>query len=196
MTLTAAPPPVFRLTVEQYRDLFRKGVLAEDAPVELLAGMLVEKRGRNPPHRFATQTLADLLKAMMPPGWFVDVREAATTDDSEPEPDVCVVRGSRRDFVAADRHPGPADVGILIEVADTSLDTDRLVKVPIYAEAGYPEYWIVNIPDSVVEVHTDPDRAAVPADYRGRRVYSVGDAVPVVIDGVEAGRVSVADLFA
>ncbi|MFO0925931.1 MAG: Uma2 family endonuclease [Gemmataceae bacterium] len=190
-------PPPYRLTVEQYHAMLRGGILSEDDKVELLEGVLVQKMGKNPPHRFATQQLNRILLPMVPVDrWFVDIQEPVTTADSEPEPDVAVFRGTPQQFVVAGQHPGPTDACLVIEVSDSSLRTDRGVKQRIYARAGIPQYWIVNIVDRRVEVYTDPSGADPAPAYRQRRDFAVGDEVPVVLDGVEVGRVRVADLFA
>src|SRR5207248_1191302 len=82
------------------------------------------------------------------------------------------------------RHPGPSDFGILIEVADSSLLTDRRDKGRIYARESIPVYWIVNLVDRQVEVYTDPDPAASPPAYRTRTDYRPGDAVPITFRGL------------
>lgn len=191
------PPPPFRLTVEQYHAMARQGILGEDDAVELLEGVLVQKMVKHPPHRFATQMLRDLLTSMVPADrWFIDDQEPLTTADSEPEPDLTVIRGTRRQYLEADRHPGPADVCLVIEVADSTLPTDRGIKQRIYAHGKITDYWIVNIVDSRVEAYTDPTGPDPAPTYRQRRDHPLGDEVPLVLDGVEVGRVRVADLFA
>ena len=116
---TVPTEPVWRLTVQQYHDMIREGILTDDDPVELLDGLLVPKMPRNPPHRIATRKTRQRLEACLPSGWYVDSQEPVTLPTSEPEPDVAVVRGSDAQY--SDRHPGPADLGLLVEVADTTL---------------------------------------------------------------------------
>ena len=123
----------------------------------------------------------------------MDTQEPVTTMDSEPEPDVSVIRGVRGDYV--DRHPGPEAVGLLVEVADTSLPPDRGWKKRIYAAARIPVYWIVKLPDRVVEVFTAPSGPAERPDYQTRHVCVTGEEVPVVLDGQEVGRIAVNDLL-
>lgn len=112
--------------------------------------------------------------------------------DSEPEPDAAVVRGAPRDYV--DTHPTTAL--LVVEVADTPLDLDRGKKAGLYAKAGIPEYWIVNLVEPVLEVHRDP--APVPggpseAAYRLVRRHAPSEAVTLSTPG--AGPVPVADLL-
>jgi Uma2 family endonuclease len=113
--------------------------------------------------------------------------------EGEPEPDVALVRGDRREYVQ--RHPGPADVALAVEVADTSLARDRGIKKRMYAQAGISVYWIVNLIGRRIEVYTDPDRTSQTPDYRGHHDYEPSDTIPVVLDGVEVGTLSVAALL-
>ena len=95
-----------------------------------------------------------VLFGTLPPGWDLKNQSAITTRESEPELDFVVVSGQARDYF--DRHPGPADIGLAIEVSESSLDRDRTLKARIYARAGVPTYWIVNIAERRIEVHSDP----------------------------------------
>jgi Uma2 family endonuclease len=167
---------IWRLSLEQYHDMIRADILTEDDPVELLEGWLVAKLRKKPPHRIATGSTRDALAARLPDGWFVDDQEPITLEDSEPEPDNTVVRGARRDY--QDRHPGAADVGVVVEVADTSLARDRGWKKQIYARARIPVYWMVNLIDRQVEVYTDPSGPAAEPDYARHQDYAVGETIP------------------
>jgi len=93
------------------------------------------------------------------------------------------------------RRGRPADCGIVIEVSDSSLWYDRTVKGRLYAEAGIPEYWIVNIDERIVEVYTSPNPAANPAEYATRTDYAVGQSVPLVPDGTAVAQLPIADLM-
>ena len=99
--------PIWQLRIEQYHQMIRTGILTDDDPVELLEGWLVTKMPKNPSHRLTTQLTCEALSGLIPAGYYVDDQEPLTTDESEPEPDVMIVRGHRRDY--RDRHPGPAD---------------------------------------------------------------------------------------
>jgi Uma2 family endonuclease len=189
------PQPLYRLSVEQYHAMIRHGILKSGDPIELIEGVLVQKMTKNPPHSFATQLLRDLLPRMVPPGWFVSDQEPVTTSDSEPEPDVTIVRGERRQYLEQDRHPGPADTALVIEVAESSLPGDRGPKGRVYARAAIPEYWIVNLVERRVEVYTDPTGPADEPGYRQERDFAADEEVPVTLDGQEVGRVRVGDLL-
>jgi Uma2 family endonuclease len=187
------PEPVLQLTVAQYHAMIRSGDLESGAPIELLEGWLVNKMPKNPPHSVSTAKARRHLSEVVPEGWSVDVQEPVTTRDSEPEPDVAVIRGLREDYV--DRHPGPYDIGLLVEVADTSLTRDRNWKKRIYAAAGIAVYWIVNLIDRQIEVFTHASSRSEQSDYGTREVFLPGDRVPVVLDGSEVGRIAVEDLL-
>jgi Uma2 family endonuclease len=191
--LEIPPEPVLPLTVAQYHAMIRVGVLESGAPIELLQGWLVTKMTKHPRHSACTAKTRRRLSEVVPGGWSVDVQEPVTTADSEPEPDLVVIRGSREDYV--ERHPGPEDVGLLVEISDASLDRDRGWKKRIYAAAGIPVYWIVNLVDRQVEVFTDPSGPGERPDYRTRQVFLAGDRVPVVLGGTETGWTAVRDLL-
>jgi Uma2 family endonuclease len=185
--------PVYRLSVSQYHAMIEHGILTEDDPVELLEGWLVFKMSKNPPHRIATKKLLRALERVVPTGWYVDSQEPITTSDSEPEPDVMVARGDTVDY--PDRHPGPHDTAVVIEVADASLNRDRTIKKRAYARAGVPAYWIVNLIERVVEVHTDPTGAVDRPDYKTRRSFAENDSLVLVVEGQELDPIPVRDIL-
>ena len=164
MTLAVQPrPPRFvpsptelkRFTVDEYHRMIDAGAFdVDERPVELLEGWIVYQMGHNPPHDVVVKLVATLLDRVLPSGWHTRVQSSITTADSEPLPDIAVVRGNPRDYLS--RHPAPADIALLVEVADSSLDRDRGEKAPLYARAGVPLYWIVNLQESVVEVYAAP----------------------------------------
>jgi Uma2 family endonuclease len=133
------------------------------------------------------------LERLVPAEWYVDSQEPITTDDSEPEPDVVVMRGETRHYL--DHHPGPNDVGLVIEVADITLQRDRGFKKRLYARAGLPVYWIVNLSDNQCEVYTEPSGPEPQPDYRQRQDYGPSDVIPVVLAGVEVGRIAVQEFL-
>lgn len=182
-----------RLSVDQYHKMMRTGILRSGDPIEFLEGLLVIKMSKNPPHVFANSRLHDLLSQLVPAGWFVNSQDPITTLESEPEPDGSVIRGSRRDYL--NRHPAPQDVGLIGEVADSSLTYDRGIKKRVYARAAIPVYWIINLEDRCIEVYTDPTGPADEPDYRQRQVFGENDLVPVVLDGMEVGKLEVKALL-
>jgi hypothetical protein len=188
-----SPYPVRRFTVDEYHQMIQAGILTEDDPVELLEGWIVLKMPRNPPHDMGIELAEDAVLARLPAGWRVRVQMAITTADSEPEPDLAVVRGSIRSNPG--RHPVPEDIGIVIEVADTTLNRDRTDKSRLYARAGIISYWVINLVDRQVEVYTDPSGPDANPSYRQRRDYGIQDSVPFVLDGQQLGQIPVRDLL-
>lgn len=136
---------------------------------------------KNRPHSLTTQTLRDLLPQLLPVGYFVEDQEPVTTEDSEPEPDMMVIRGKRRDYPA--EPPKPENVALIIEVANSTLHRDRTVKKRLYAAAEIPVYWIVNLMDNQIEVYTEPVETGRKATYQQQQIYGMEDEVPVVVDG-------------
>lgn len=192
--VTAVPhDPIWRLSVQQYHAMIQAGILTEDDPVELLEGWLVLKMPKSPSHRMVTRLLGKALERLLPADWYVDTQEPITLIDSEPEPDVVVVRGDTRQY--PDRHPGSQDVALVVEVADTTLRRDRTLKKRLYAQAGIPIYWIVNLPERWFEVYTQPSGPIESPDYGRRQDFGPADWVPVIIENSEVGRIAVQELL-
>jgi Uma2 family endonuclease len=188
-SLAVPDSPIWRLSIAQYHQMTQSGILTDDDPVELLEGWLVTKMPKNPPHRLATQLMREVLAQLLPIGWYVDAQEPITTADSEPEPDVVIVRGDRRQY--RDRHPGPSDVALVVEVSDTTLQRDRTIKQRLYASAGIPVYWIVNLVDGQIEAYGEPGGLVSAPRYARRDDYQRGTAVPLILDSQVIGEVAV-----
>lgn len=178
-----------RFSVAEYHKLIQMGILTENDDLELLHGYLVNKMPHDPLLDGTILSLQVLLGTVMPNGWVCRTQSSLTLSESEPEPDLAVVRGDRRSYYF--RHPKPADFGIVIEVANSSLDTDQIDKQLMYAMDGIVSYWIVNLPDRRVEVYTDPQPAADPPCYGTRSDFASGTAVPFVLDGATVGQIPV-----
>lgn len=193
----SAPPDDFfyRLSVRQYHGMVTRGILQPGTPVELLEGLLVETMPISPEHALGVKLGRRALERIVPDGsgWHVATENPVTTADSESEPDLAVLRGDPVDYQA--HHPSPQDAGLLVEVAHSSLDRDRGLKLRVYARAGVRAYWIVNLADRVVEVHADPRPSPDPASYGRVERFAPGQEIPLVLDGREVGRVPVASLF-
>jgi Uma2 family endonuclease len=150
----SVPHEPARFSVDAYFDLVERGVIGPEERVELLEGVIVSMPPSGPLHATIVSLFAEaLIRA-------VDDRAAVRSQltmvfrpTSAPEPDVAVVTGAHRDYLRA--HPSTAL--LVVEVSDSSLAQDRLSKSRIYAQAGIPEYWVVNLRDGVVEVMRDPD---------------------------------------
>lgn len=181
---TAAAIPselIWRLNVQQYHAMIQAGILTDDDPVELLEGWLVFKMPKNPAHRAATNLVRVALESVLTSGWYVDSQEPITLEDSEPEPDVAIIRGDTRQYLNS--HPTAADIALVVEVSDTTLQRDRTIKKRTYARAGIPIYWIVNLVDLQIEVYSEPGSE----DYNQRQDYQKDSIIPLVVEGLEFG---------
>jgi Uma2 family endonuclease len=180
-----------RMTVNEYERLADSGIL-DDPQVELINGLLVKKMTKKPRHVSACELLAGVLEALLPAGWYIREQNPLRIPDyDEPEPDVVIARGSRGHY--ATLHPGPEDVALVVEVADTSLAKDRGEKLLAYGRGGVPVYWIVNLLDNQVEVYSDPDRTS--GGYARCVVHAASDSVPLAIGDIEVGSVAVSDVL-
>ena len=129
------------------------GILSENDRVELIEGEILEMSPIGSRHSACVKRLNALLGRLVSQNIIVSVQDPIRLDDySEPQPDVALIR-AREDFYA-EGHPAAADVLLVIEVADTSVDYDRDVKVPLYARAAIPEVWLVALPDDSIEIYT------------------------------------------
>ena len=186
-----SPACIYRLTVDQYEAMVAAAIFSKRDRLHLIDGVLVTKMTKKPPHVIACELTRDSLLQILPTGWRVTTEARIRIPDyNEPKPDIAVVRGSARDAEYRRRHPEPGDVALLVEVADTSLKAD-LKAANTYAAAGIPVYWVINLVDRQVILFSDPGQAG----YRSAERFMAGHAIPVVIDGVEVGRVDVAAIL-
>ena len=183
------PSPLFRWSLEQYEAMVESGAFSTHDRFHLVNGYVVAKMTQGDPHCTADDLCGEALARVIPPGWYIRVaKPIRLPPDSKPEPDRCVVRGTIRDY--GRRSPGPGDVGLIVEIADSSLSEDRKQAL-LYARSGIPVYWIVNLVERLVEVRTNPAQGG----YGSRVDYAHGECVPVVIDGIEVGQIAVADIL-
>ncbi len=151
--------PLARISCEKFHALIASGAFTEDDRLELINGYLVQKMSIGPDHAGAVKALNFLLSRRLGDRAIVAVQDPITINEySEPEPDIVIAR-FREDFYR-ESHPGPEDVMLVIEVADTSLNYDLNAKIPLYAAAGIPEAWLVNLAARTVTVFSQPDGAA------------------------------------
>lgn len=186
---TAPARAPHRFTVAEYYRMAAAGILGEDDRVELLGGEIVDMSPIGPGHASSADRCGAVFAGLVVARRVI-LRTQNPLDLGEydaPQPDVAVVR-PRADFYAT-AHPGPADVRLLIEVADSTLAFDRSTKAAIYAAAGIRELWLVNLPDGALEVCRDPG----PAGFQDRHVLQRGERVtPLAFPELE---VAVADLL-
>ncbi len=170
----------YRFTVEDYYRMGEVGILSPDVRVELVDGEIKRTPPIHPPHASIVNRLNAVLAATLQSNAVVGVQNPIRLDDfNEPQPDVTVLRF--RDDYYAQQHPGPADVLLAIEVADTSLIYDGDEKMPRYGRAGIPEAWLVDVQGQTITVFTGPHAGG----YGKERVVTRGqELVSLVVEGL------------
>ena len=144
-----------KFTLEQYHKMAESGILTEDDRVELIRGKIVEMSPIGRRHAACVRRLDTLFSEKLSRRAIVDTQNPVELSDySEPQPDVALLQ-PRPDFYEAG-HPQPEDIFLLVEVADTTVETDRNVKIPLYAEDGISEVWLVDINEQCVEIYLEP----------------------------------------
>lgn len=145
----------WRFTVDDFQRLAEAGILKEDERVELVDGEVVEMAAIGSHHAGRLKRIIAALRSRLSDDVILAVQDPLELDGlRQPQPDVMLLR-ARADFYI-DSHPTPADVLLLIEIADTSLDYDSTGKADMYSRAAIAEYWLVDLTRSMVLVHTDP----------------------------------------
>jgi len=193
ITIPSTGLDLYRIDVDEYETLAATGAL-KDPRVELVNGYLVRKMTKKPPHVFSCDAVREALTLILPAGWWLrEEKPVRIPDYDEPEPDISIARGSRADYL--DRHPGPGDLALVVEVAESSLPRDRKHKRDAFRRAEVPQYWIVNLVSRVVEVSAGTKPIGQAPVFASVRKYKEGQSIPVVIGGVELGRIRVSDLL-
>ena len=175
-------------TVEDYHRLAEVGILGEDDRVELLDGQIVEMTPIGSRHAGCVNHVTQLLYRELGDTVILGVQNPVVLGaHSEPQPDIAVLKPRPDAYRGA--HPGPAEVLLVIEVADTSLEFDREVKLPRYAAAGIPEAWLVDLEHEAIEVHREPG----PEGYRDVRTLGRGATLTPLT--VPAGSITVDEVL-
>ena len=165
-----------RFTVDEFHRMAEVGILHEDDRVELIGGEIVEMNPIGGRHARCVTELTRVLVSVVGDDVRVSPQNPVRLDEhQEPQPDVAVHRASER--YRAGELPTPEDVLLLIEVADTSLTSDRDVKLPLYARAGIAEVWLVDLTANVIERHTEPSENG----YRLVRRAGRGESLESVV---------------
>jgi len=171
------PTPVdtrgrYAFTVADYHQLIVSGHFTRADRIELISGELTIMPPIGPEHSAHTTRITNTLPAELPAGVWLRMNELITIPDhSEPQPDAAIVRARADGYRKA--HPGPKDVLLVIEVADSSVEFDLKVKAKLYSKAGIPEYWMVDVPECQVQVFT----GASARGYKNVKVFERGDVL-------------------
>lgn len=168
----------YLFTVDDYHRMGEAGIIAEDEKVELLQGEIVEISPIKSPHAGTVKLLNRLFNSRIGDNYIIAVQDPVRLDEySEPEPYLSVLNFREDMYILS--HPIAADTLLVIEVADTSLTIDREIKMPLYAAAGVPEAWIINLSEKQVEVYTQPS----PNGYSQIRIFRKGDHIEHALIG-------------
>ena len=180
---TLVKPAVDQITLrpfslEEYHWLIEHGFFHEDERVELIQGVLYQMSPKGLRHAACLTKLLRLLPAMIGDRAWIRAQDPITLLESNSEPEPDLVLAAPRESGYLDHHPYPADVLLVVEIAHSSVEYDRRVKVPLFAAAGIVEYWLVNLREDRIEVYREPSGpTAEVAEYRQHTVYGAEDVV-------------------
>jgi Uma2 family endonuclease len=173
-------------TVNDYHMMIEAGIF-KDRHVELLAGEIHEMAPEGPPHTYYGGSMADFFRGCLNNRALVrEARPITLADNSEPEPDIALVQGIWSNYRL--RHPSPEEVFLLVEVSQSTLAKDLETKKSVYAEAGIPEYWVLDLVNSLLIVFRNPRGS----NYLSRQEYNSGDISPIMFPDIQ---ISVTELF-
>ena len=173
-------------TVEEFYKMAKAGIFGEDDRIELLHGEIIEMSPIGSPHIACVNRLTRLFNKL--DECILSIQNPISIGNySEPEPDVTLLK-YQKDFYQK-RKPKPADVLLLVEVADSTVENDKKIKIPLYAFAGIPEVWLVDLQDNKIVVYTEPVGEA----YRQSRQYFPGETV--TCGTIENFEVAVSDVI-
>lgn len=159
-------------TVDQYHCMLATGILDSNDRVELLEGQIVPISPQQPPHASTSQRTARYLDRLLDGIAYIRTQLPITLrPKSEPEPDIAVVRIDPREY--SDRHPGPDDIFLIIEISDRTLLKDRKQKAKAYASAGIVDYWILDVDKRQARIYRNPGKNG----YNSERILTPDDSL-------------------
>ncbi|HXG85252.1 MAG TPA: Uma2 family endonuclease [Pyrinomonadaceae bacterium] len=161
-----------RFSVEEFYKMTEAGILPEESGWEVIDGYLLDKMTIGSKHASIVKRLNRILTNLVANQAVISIQDPVHIDEyNEPEPDIALLE-PREDFYAAG-HPSPPDVLLLIEVSDSTVEYDREIKKTLYAEAGIPEFWLVNLKNETIEVYTQPKNGS----YYSARILEAGETI-------------------
>ncbi len=143
-------------SVEDYHRMIENGLLSNADRVELLEGIVSHMSPKGVSHVITARWIAEQFREQLGEGFYLLTQDPITLTEqrSEPEPDITIARGSMFDYT--EHHPYPEDILLVIEVADSSLEVDKKIKMPIYAKAGIQDYWVVDVRAKEITIYRQP----------------------------------------
>ena len=204
ITATEPPPRLtsgvevpYDLTIDLFSRMVEAGLIPRDRRVFLRNGRLYEKMAKTKAHGSVGAGSTMTLVPRLPAGWSLWPESTIALDPTNaPLPDFAVVRsGDLLGRVAPDRYPGASDIGLLIEIAVTSLHDDLSAALEQYARALIPVYWVVDVLGRRILVHTEPRVVDGRGEYARVETYRPGQSLPLVLDGQEVARIPFDELL-
>jgi len=167
-----APRDRYRFSVDEYHQMIRAGIFSREDRLELIDGELIMTPPTSPGHSAHSRSLRERIETKLPRQFLLCVDDPITVPpNSEPQPDFAIVR-RRADFYKTG-HPQPADISLVIEIAQSSVDYDLSAKSLLYGQSGIPEYWVPDLSSHCLHVFTQPAKQG----YRTLQNFQPGDTV-------------------
>jgi Uma2 family endonuclease len=187
----------YDLTIDLVSRMVESGLIPQDRRVFLLDGRLYEKMAKTKAHGSVGAAVTRAVDRRLPDDWSLWPESTVVLDPTNaPLPDFAVVRsGNLLGRAAPERYPGPRDIGLLIEVAVTSLHDDLTTTLELYARALIPVYWVVDVPGRRILVHTEPRVVDGKGEYARVETFRPGQSLPLVLDGREFARIPFDELL-
>lgn len=182
----------YLFSVDDFYRMVDLDIFPEGNRTGLWDGRIYEKPAKTLAHAVTEMKLISVLYRVLPPGWFLSADNSLTIGpDRAPSPDMAAIRGKPDDYL--DRRPDSADAGLVIEMADEILRNDVGRKLAAYTGAGIPSYWVLNLKEYVIHVHSDP----IPEEGRYASMATVkpGESFPFQLGGVPVGPIAASDLL-
>ena len=177
------------LTVEQYHQMFEAGIITERDKVELIKGEIIDMSPIGNLHSHYVGQLTDIFYEIFGRGVAIRGQMPIQLDkQSEPEPDIALCLPPRRRYI--DHPPTPTEILLVVEVSHSSLNFDQQIKLPLYAEAGIPEVWILEVEGQKLHVSKQPENG----QYVSQKTYTAQDAIELEIAGFSR-RIEVGDVL-
>ncbi len=175
------------ITVSEYDQMALHGIIGDDERVELLCGKIIPMSPIGKRHALCVNQLNQVILPSLGDRAALTVQNPIQIDDyTEPEPDLALIQAPLTRY--ADHHPRPEEVYLVIEVADTTLQKDRMVKLPLYAKAGIPECWIVNLEGKAIEAYREPEEDS----YLHKQTLRAGESLSLPLG---LGEVAVSEVL-
>ena len=203
MATAIAPPPeltsdeaVVDLTTPEFFAMIEAGFFPPDRRVFLWNGRLCEKMAKTAAHATTSVAIHQALTRRLPDGWLLWPENPIALDARHaPLPDVTIVRGPLSRFVAERRHPAPGDVGLIVEIAVSSLPRDLGERAEKFARALVPRYWVADVRGGTIVEHSDPEIVEGVGHYALVKSRSPGEEIVLVLDGRAVAGLAVAELL-